>query len=105
MADYKLSLLAEEDLISIYAYTYETWGIEQLDTYKGYLTKALEEITADPFGIGSKSRDDLAEGCRTYRVQHHYYVYRVKNSTVETARVLHEYMDFHLQTKESYFPI
>ncbi len=104
MHDFKNSLLADEDLISIFAYTIEKWDSDQALKYKQQLEKAQEEIRQDPFLTGSKASDDLAEGCRLYRAEHHYFAYRFKNDTIEIARVLHENMDFHVQMRVEYFP-
>ena len=100
----KLSLFAYEDLISIFRYTENTWGFEQAKKYKTLLEKGRQSILNDPFLIGSKNRSDLAKDCRSYRVEHHYFMYRLRNEVVEIARVLHENMDFHLQLREGYFP-
>lgn len=104
MRSFRNSSHADEDLISILAYTYEKWGIEQQGKYAKLLEGARDEIREEPFLLGSKEREDLAPGCRLYRVERHYIVYRVKDDVIEIARVLHESMDFHLQIKGTYFP-
>ncbi|MEJ6579061.1 MAG: type II toxin-antitoxin system RelE/ParE family toxin [Akkermansiaceae bacterium] len=104
MHAFKSSLLADEDIISIYAYTLETWGSDQLEIYQAKLDRARNQILEDPFLAGSQSREDLAPGCRLFRVEHHYFPYRLNDSTVEIARVLHENMDFHVQMRADYFP-
>lgn len=67
------------------------------------LDRARDRIAADPFTPGSKSREDLAEGCRTYRVERHYFVYRIKNDTVEIGRILLQAMDFESQVEDRVF--
>jgi len=104
MHDFKSSILADEDIISIYAYTLEKWGSEQLEIYQAKLDQARNKILENPFLPGSKSREDLAPGCRLFRVEHHYFAYRLNGEIVEFARVLHENMEFHLQMREEYFP-
>ena len=104
MREFKSSILADEDVISIFAYTLEKWGTEQLEKYQLLFEQARDEIRIDPYRIGSKAREDLAEGCRIYRVEHHYIIYRLRNDIVEIARILHENMDFHEQMKQGYFP-
>ena len=105
MLSFKNSILADEDLISIFAYTYETWDLEQAHKYKDILEKGRLALCSDPFLIGSKSRVDLADDCRIYRVEHHYFVYRLKNEMIEIARILHENMDFHTNIRNEYFPL
>jgi toxin ParE1/3/4 len=101
---FKNSIFADEDIISILAYTYEQWGIEQKEKYETLLESGRERIRNDPFLTGSQNRSDLADDCRSYRVEHHYFMYRLRDGVVEIARVLHENMDFHLQLREGYFP-
>ena len=94
MAAFILSSYADEDLESIYIYTVKNHGLDKLDVYADQIDRAFYEIAQDPLRSGSKARDDLLEGCRFYRVQHHYLVYRVKSGRVEIGRVLHEAMNF-----------
>ena len=103
MSSSRLSKLADADLLSIFRYTIETWGAEQVPLYLSLLESARDRIAADPFTLGSKSREDLAEGCRTYRVEKHYFVYRIKNDTVEIGRILHQAMGFESQVEDQIF--
>lgn len=82
---------------SIFEYTLTNWGVEQFHLYRKRLNRALEAIAEDPMLIGSKERDDLLEGCRFYRVEHHYIVYRIGSNGIEVGRVLHEKMNFEKQ--------
>ena len=101
---FKNSEYADEDIMSILAYTADQWDYEQALIYKRILEKGRDCILEDPYLMGSKSRDELTDGCRSFRVKHHYFMYRLKNDTVEFARILHESMDFHKQMKNTYFP-
>ena len=103
MSNSRLSKLADADLLSIFHDTIEKWGPEQVPAYLSLLDSARDRIAADPFTLGSQSRDDLAEGCRTYRVEKHYFVYRIKNGTVEIGRILHQAMDFESQVEDEVF--
>ena len=76
MAGYVLSPLAVADLEGIFEYTLLTWGEEQLDRYRRVLVVALESLAKNPSAGGSKAREDLMKGCRFFRVEHHYIVYR-----------------------------
>lgn len=91
---FRLSRYADRDLLSILKYTKKAWGSEQGFTYLGLLGRARDKIVANPFLPGSKSRDDLAPGCRSLRCGKHVIFYRLRNNTVEIARILHESMDF-----------
>ncbi len=103
MARYVLSPLAVADLEGIFEYTLLTWGDEQFSRYRKALVMALESLAADPFSRRSKARDDLMEGCRLFRVEHHYIVYRVAENGIEVGRILHERMNFERQVDEDSF--
>jgi len=103
MAKYRLSPLASEDLDGIYDYTFDEWGVDQVHVYRRHIEKALKEIAQDPRRPGSKERGDLLEGCRSYRVEHHYLFYRIRESHVEVGRVLHETMNFEEHVSEGMF--
>ena len=106
MYNFKNSVLADGDIIEILSYTFDSWGEEQMREYESQLEHGRITIRQDPYLMGSKSRDDLISGCRSFRVNHHYFFYRVneKENIIEIARILHEQMDFKLQVREEYFP-
>ena len=103
MADYILSPLAVADLEVIFEYTLQTWGEEQFDRYRRALTLALESLAKNPLARGSKARDDLMTGCRFFRVEHHYIVYRRAKDGIEVGRILHERMNFERQLEDDSF--
>lgn len=103
MRGYRLSKQADEDLLSIFRYTYDTWGEEQVWIYLSLLEAARDQLTGNPFLPGSKPREDLAVGCRVFRAGKHYIVYRIKDEYLEIARILHESMDFESQFDERDF--
>jgi toxin ParE1/3/4 len=94
---YILSAHADADLVGIYEYTLSTWGADQFHIYRKHVEAALHAIAANPALRGSKKRDDILPGCRFYRVEHHYIVYRVVGNMVQVARILHERMHFEEQ--------
>jgi toxin ParE1/3/4 len=100
---YRLSKHADEDLLSIFRYTHHTWGEEQVWIYLSLLETARGRLMENPFCPGSSSREDLAAGCRTFRVGKHYLVYRIRDEYMEIARILHESMDFESQFEEQDF--
>lgn len=103
MSNSRASSHAEGDLKSIFRYTIRKWGFDQADAYLELLSFARERIVANPFLPGSKPRDDLAAGCRTLRCGKHVYFYRLRDNTVEIARILHESMDFERHVGEETF--
>lgn len=97
MKRYRLSGPADEDLLSIFLYTVEKWGEEQVPIYLGQLDEAFDILAANPFVIRSKSREDLATRCRLFKVGHHVIAYRPEEDYVAIGRILHESMDFPTQ--------
>jgi len=106
MRDFKSSLLADEDLLQSFIYGIETWGEEQALKYKIELEKGRDRIRENPYLVNSKSRDELIEGCRSYRVKHYYFFYKVNGAdeTILFARVIRETMNFPDHLREEYFP-
>lgn len=103
MRGYRLSKHADEDLLSIFRYTHETWGEEQVWVYLSLLEGARDQLIENPLSTGSRSREDLAVGCRIFRAGKHYFVYRIRDEYLEIARILHESMDFESQFDERDF--
>ncbi len=104
MGSYRLSKFAERDLAEILRYTIKTWGMKQGAAYFQLLTVAKTRIVNNPILPGSKTRDDLADGCRAFRIAKHLIFYRVSGGCVEIARILHESMDFSQHVGEETFP-
>ena len=103
MGSYRLSKFAERDFADVLRYTIRTWGKEQGTTYFQLLTLARIQIVDNPILPGSKSRNDLASGCRAFKVSKHLIFYRVNRATVEIARILHGAMDFSRHVTEETF--
>jgi len=99
LGKYIFSSPADADLLGIYEYTLETWGIKQYQVYKNLIFDAINWLSENPFTIESKKRFDLHPGCYFYHVGKHFIVYRFINGRLEVARVLHENMDFEKQLK------
>jgi toxin ParE1/3/4 len=86
-----LSDLAQSDLTDILQYTLQTWGADQMDTYAAKLESGMRLLQEHPT-LG-KSREDLFEGCRIHRVEHHLVLYEIGDNEIGVARILHERMD------------
>ena len=48
MAKYKISVEAKKDLEKIWAYTFDTWSIEQADRYINQIFEEIEYISTKP---------------------------------------------------------
>lgn len=104
MSRYVLSPLAVADLEGVFEYTLLSWEEEQFERYRGAITLALESLAKNPSARGSKARDDLMKGCRFFRVEHHYIVYRIGADGIEVGRILHERMNFEHRIDGDSFP-
>lgn len=106
MHSFKLSVDADQDIYDILDYTLDKWGMDQAVNYTDEIDQGREKIQHDPYLLGSKSQEILSKGCRSYKVNHHYFFYRVneKESTIEIARILHETADFPRHVSDKHFP-
>jgi len=89
---------AEDDLVAIWRYSLERWGIEQADRYLDELDEGIEALAGKPC-LGSDC-GHIRAGYRRLRIRHHSVYYRLSSSRIEIVRVLHECMepDRHLST-------
>jgi toxin ParE1/3/4 len=101
---YLLSEIADEDLLSIFLYTIENWGEEQVPVYLGQLDRSFALLAENPFAVRSKAREDLATRCRLFKVGHQVIFYRPEENHIAIARILHEAMGFEQHVSEEYFP-
>ena len=84
--------LAEQDIINIWIYSFENWGLVQADTYHGQLDNAFSLIANNP-SIGVAC-DIVREGYRKYAVNRHLIWYYFSDTTLYIVRVLGEEMDY-----------
>jgi len=87
----RLTPLAEEDLISIWLYSFERWGETQADQYLDRLNDAFMLISDHP-QIASV-REELVPEVRIYSCEQHLIIYTLSQASVEIIRVLHHSMD------------
>jgi toxin ParE1/3/4 len=85
-----LSPAAQQDLIDILRYTGETWGQEQLLSYRDKLDDAFVLLEQNP-RLGHRS-PELPETHRLYFVGVHVVVYRIRAKAIEVLRILHQRM-------------
>lgn len=91
MPNYRLSPLAEEDLLTIISTTIEAWGSEQGKTYAKTMEAALLKLAQYP-DVG-RQRRDIYKGARSFPVEKHIVFYRVNDNGIDVARILHQRMD------------
>jgi len=89
---YSLTPAADQDIVEIWLYTFETWGIEKANHYLVQIEKCINSLVEQP-GLGKK-RNEIRGGYRSFPVGHHLIFYRqTLREKVEVVRVLHERMD------------
>lgn len=83
--------LAEEDLINIWTYGYEQWGIAQADSYADDLEEQFKLLAHSP-GI-CRERTEFVPPVRIHRHVSHLIIYTVEDDRIIIVRVLHYRMD------------
>ena len=82
---------AESDLIGIWVYTCEEWGVDQADNYLDRLEAGMKRLIDYP-SLGA-NYDHVFSGYRRLQVEYHAVFYQLHESEVLVIRVLHEDMD------------
>lgn len=110
MPIYRLSTVAEEDIIQLLAYTQDRFGEIARRRYEALLVAGLRDIASDPERTGSVARAELGPAVRSYHLRHsrgrartpdslvrqprHVLLYRVGQPTlIGVGRVLHDAME------------
>ena len=115
MPSFRLSRLAEADLVGILAASSRQWGADGRSRYAALLAAAMRKIAAEPEGPTTRRRDELRPGIRSFHLRHarggdpagrvrrpvHVLYYRaVAPGLIEIVRVLHERMEPSQQLSE-----
>ena len=97
--NYKISIEAVIDLEKIWAYTFETWSLEQADRYINQIFEEIEYISIKP--ENGKDFSYLRKNYMRTKVRFHFIFYKVSKGTkiVEIIRILHEQMDIENRLK------
>jgi toxin ParE1/3/4 len=91
MPRFRLSKEAQADLNEIKSYSDTTWGKKQAKEYLSVIRGSLEKLAIYPeFG---KTRNEIFDGLRSFSVARHIIFYRLGNTEIEVARILHNRMD------------
>ncbi len=90
MSDFRLSLLAEDDLLEIGLYTQRRWGAGQANRYLDGLENCCQMLAANPdLGRGC---DDVRVGLRRMEHASHVVFFRREQRGILVARILHKSM-------------
>ena len=77
MKDLVLSLRAKDELLEIYLYTLDTFGLQQADLYQDQIAQAFKLLRRFP-ELG-RPKDRLRLGLRVYAVGRHQILYTVSD--------------------------
>jgi len=83
---------AEQDLLNIWHYTFEYWGMHQADKYLDYINDSLTVIASNP-DIGVNI-DNIRQGYKKYQINEHILFYTATDSTINVIRILGNDMDY-----------
>ena len=87
----QLRPLAEEDLITIWLYSYERWGELQADLYLEKLKHTFARLAETP--QLARERAEFIPPVRIHPCEQHLIVYLAIDNGVDIIRVLHQSMD------------
>ncbi len=104
MAGFRLSPLAEADLVRILVASANRWGPEGRRRYAALLAAAMRLVARVPDGPTTRDRAELSPGIRSFHIRHvpgsmirkpvHILYYRATApDRIEIVRVLHERME------------
>lgn len=82
---------AASDLIGIWLYTSEEWGVDQADKYLDQLDAGMKQLVDHPSPGANYAH--VLPGYRRFQVEHHAVFYQVIEPEVLVVRVLHQDMD------------
>ena len=90
---HRLSYQAEEDLESIWHYTYKNWSIEQADRYLNQIIDEIEYLSKNPYC--GKDISEIKYGYFRWKVRSHFIFYKIDplQEILEVIRILHQSMD------------
>lgn len=98
--NFKISHEANQDIQSIWIYTYENWSKEQADRYFNLLMEEIEYVTKNP--ESGKDYSHVRRGYLRTRIKSHFIFYRInrKDEEIEIIRILHQRMDLKSRLNE-----
>jgi len=118
MSRFILSPVAEQDILSILAWTHQQFGEQTRVRYEALLVQAILDVAGDPGRSGVTRRDEICEKAFTYHLWHsrqnvdksagrirkprHLLLFRVAEEGVEIGRVLHDSMDLERHLPSEY---
>ena len=90
-ADYSLRHQAQNDLESIWLYSYQEWGVDQADKYVRSLLSRFTWLSENP-NLG-KHRADIKSGYYCFPEGMHLAFYKITRDGIDIIGIPHESMD------------
>lgn len=96
MSSYRLHPIAKDQILEIWKYTYDEWGIEQADKYIDVFYDKLDNLEKQQI---RKAPQDILPGLKFFHYMRHYVFFREREGT-EILLILHDQMDIPSRLKE-----
>jgi toxin ParE1/3/4 len=88
MSEYRLTKIADEDLLQMFLYGFETFGRAQAEEYRDELRRCFQLLADNP-RLGRKV-DEIAPGARRHEHARHVIFYDEKPYGVLITAIMHE---------------
>ena len=98
MAEFRLRPEADEDLASIWRWTFERWSESQADDYYDGLSEAMALLAQEP--RRGRSMRDIDVGLMRFTCKSHVIFYRLADHGIDIVRVLHAEMNWAAHLKD-----
>lgn len=90
---YTLSQKAEEDILNIFLYSTEQFGLKQAEFYHDLLEKSFQFLAENP--MAARIRHEISPPVRIHPTESHIIIYTVEeNGDISVIRVRHRYEDW-----------
>jgi toxin ParE1/3/4 len=120
MPRYTVAPAAQDDIVSILAWTDEHFGEPARLRYEALIEQAIVDIADDPDRPGATDRPEINSRARTYHLAHsrrrvspnlgrvksprHFLLFRLSEGGIEISRVLHDSMDLARHLPDEFRP-
>jgi toxin ParE1/3/4 len=88
MSEYRLTQDADDDLLKMFIYGFETFGLAQAEAYREGMTQCFELLADNP-RLGRKA-DEFVPGARRHEHAHHVIFYDEQPDGVLILDIIHE---------------
>ena len=89
---FRLTALAEEDVINIYGNGLALFGVEAAEAYQEGLELTLQMLSENP--RAARERSEILPPVRVYPYRSHLVVYSITGTDILVVRILHGHQDW-----------